>query len=362
MEKAFYIDPDIRKAETLPARFYRDKQLFEQLKNNVFAKTWQFVGDAQNLQKPGDCAPTTLLGDFVSEPLLLMKDSSTIRCLSNVCTHRANLLVDHNKNTFPSIICDYHGRRFNIEGKMEYMPGFKDALDFPRPCDHLKSFPLKQWGPLLFVGLEPVFHFQTILDIMEERIGFLNIQDFIYDPTASKDYKVNAHWALYCDNYLEGFHIPFVHKGLNEVLDYSQYETLLFDHCNLQIGYSDDADSCFEFPEGHIDYGKKIAAYYFWIFPNLMFNFYPWGLSINRVIPVNTQHTKVQFLSYICDPSKMHMGASGDLDKVEQEDERVVENVAKGLQSNYYKTGRFSPTKEQGVHHFHKLLADFVLL
>ena len=43
---------------------------------------------------------------------------------------------------------------------------------------------------------------------------------------------------------------------------------------------------------------KKIAAYYFWLFPNIMFNFYPWGLSINLIIPMEPEKTKVKFLCY----------------------------------------------------------------
>ena len=39
------------------------------------------------------------------------------------------------------------------------------------------------------------------------------------------------------------------------------------------------------------------------------------------------------------------LGAGGLIDKVEREDEFVVEEVNKGLESRYYSTGRFSPTK-----------------
>lgn len=48
------------------------------------------------------------------------------------------------------------------------------------------------------------------------------------------------------------------------------------------------------------------------------------------------------------------------LDKVEREDEFVVESVHKGVQSRFYTTGRFSPTREKGVHHFHSLLAKYL--
>jgi choline monooxygenase len=195
---------------------------------------------------------------------------------------------------------------------------------------------------------------------MNERIGFLPLNEFKLNETLNKDYIVNCHWALYCDNYLEGFHIPFVHEDLNAVLDYGNYTTELYDHVNLQIGYSEGGEEVFNLPEGHVDYGKNVAAYYYWIFPNMMFNFYPWGLSINIIKPLGINKTKVSFITYVYDETKMNAGAGALLDKVEREDEFVVEGVQKGLQSRFYKAGRFSPKMEKGVHHFHSLLAKYM--
>ena len=125
------------------------------------------------------------------------------------------------------------------------------------------------------------------------------IEKFQFDSQSSKDYFVNANWALYCDNYLEGFHIPFVHKELNKVINYDDYKTEIFPYSNLQLAVSDSEKTCFELPEDSIDFGKNIAAYYFWIFPNMMFNFYPWGLSVNIVKPLKINLTKVDFRTYI---------------------------------------------------------------
>ena len=166
-----------------------------------------------------------------------------------------------------------------------------------------------------------------------------------------------GHWALYCDNFLEGFHIPFVHPDLNAAVDYDQYTTVLFDHCNLQIAHARGQEELFALPEGHPEHGQAIAAFYFWVFPNLMFNFYPWGLSVNLVEPLAKDRTRVHFRSYVLDSAKLGQGAGGDLDQVEHEDEAVVESVQQGIQSRAYTTGRFSPRREQGVHHFHRLLA-----
>ena len=81
-------------------------------------------------------------------------------------------------------------------------------------------------------------------------------------------------------------------------------------------------------------------------------------LSVNLIEPIAKDRTRVHFRSYVHDSALLGQGAGGDLDQVEHEDEAVVESVQRGIQSRAYTTGRFSPRREQGVHHFHRLLAD----
>ncbi|MDC0622621.1 aromatic ring-hydroxylating dioxygenase subunit alpha [Flavobacteriaceae bacterium] len=360
MNLNFNVDSDIRKAETLPAIFYKDPELFEIIKKKIFLRTWHWVGDENLILEKKSLYPLILLEGYLDEPLLLSRTSSNnIKCLSNVCTHRGNLLVLKPSNS-SKIRCMYHGRRFKNDGKFEFMPDFEKTKNFPRDCDNLHAFLVKSWNKLLFVGFNPIIDIDKVVDIMDKRIGFLPFSMTKFDSSLSQDFKINAHWALYCDNYLEGFHVPFVHKDLNEILDCNSYETEIYDHCNLQIGYSNNTDDCFIFPKNHVDYGKNIAAYYFWIFPNMMFNFYPWGLSINIVKPINLKLTEVEFRSYVFDKTKLNKGASGDLGKVEKEDEFVVQNVQKGINSSFYKSGRYSATKEKGVHHFHHLMSKLL--
>ena len=360
MDTSFYIDPDIRKAETLPASFYRDETVFKALKEKVFQRSWHWLGDIELLAGDATASPFELLPGFLSEPLVLTRDEDEkLHLLSNVCTHRGNQVVLH-PGKHRKLICGYHGRRFGLAGAFEHMPEFDTAEDFPRPCDNLPELGLRKWGRFLLGSLAPGVDIDRVLEHIDQRVGFLPLEDFRFRADLSKDYLVHAHWALYCDNYLEGFHIPFVHEGLNAVLDYGSYETVIFEDCNLQIGYADSATEVFDLPKGHIDHGKQVAAYYFWVFPNLMLNFYPWGLSVNVVQPQAQSRTKVSFLSYVLDPSKLEQGAGAALEKVEREDEFVVELVQKGVRSSLYKSGRFSPTREQGVHHFHRLLASYL--
>ncbi len=352
------INPDIEHAETLPAAFYRQKENFASHTDRLFSAAWVLAGDLNLFQNGYNVIPVNLLPEVINEPLLLTRnDQDEVLCVSNVCTHRGNLLVDK-QGKHKKLLCGYHGRRFGLDGTFEYMPEFDSTAGFPRGCDDLARIPLQRWRQFFFVGLDARVDFDSIVQALEERVGFLPIENFV--PGETKTYEVNAHWALYCDNYLEGFHIPYVHPGLNKLVDYSQYKTVLYDYCNLQIGYGKDDTLTFDLPPGHKDEGKQIAAYYYWIFPNLMLNFYPWGLSLNFVEPISHNKSRVHFVSYVYDETKKGGSAGDGLNQVEMEDEAVVENVQRGIQSRYYTTGRFSPTQERGVHHFHRLIARFL--
>jgi choline monooxygenase len=91
-----------------------------------------------------------------------------------------------------------------------------------------------------------------------------------------------------------------------------------------------------------------------------MLNVYPWGLSVNVVEPLGLDRTRVRFRSYVRDAALLEQGAGAALDTVEHEDEAVVAAVQRGVASRFYGRGRYSPARERGVHHFHRLLCDFL--
>jgi choline monooxygenase len=256
------------------------------------------------------------------------------------------------------------------------MPEFEGAENFPTPKDDLPRVPLETWGPFAFASLDPAFPFEEWIAPVRARVGWMPLERFAFDPASSRDYRIGANWALYVDNYLEELHIPHVHGTSLASLDYTAYHTELFPWGNLQFGLArttpPDApagsaasaavagEPVFDLPSGHPDHGRPIAAFYFWLFPNLMLNFYPWGLSVNIVRPLAPDRTVVSFLSYVWEESKRSRGVGADLHRVEMEDEEVVESVQRGVRSRLYERGRYSPRREVGTHHFHRLLAGFI--
>ena len=207
----FEIDPDIRRAETLSAEFYTDERCFAASREKIFARSWQLAARAGEAD---DLAPATILENFLDEPVLFTRDGEKLHCLSNVCTHRGKILVEEACRA-RGIRCGYHGRRFDLAGKFLSMPEFEGVAGFPTEKDDLRAIPFAEWGKFLFVSLAPAAPFEETIAPVEERLGWLDWRGLEFSAALSRDYYVNAHWALYCENYLEGFHIPFVHQALN---------------------------------------------------------------------------------------------------------------------------------------------------
>jgi choline monooxygenase len=305
---------------------------------------------------PGQCHPALFLDGVLDVPLLFTRDAGDrLHALSNVCTHRG-MLVCEGDTVQSTLRCRYHGRKFDLNGGFRGMPEFEGAVDFPSPADDLPRVPFAAWGRMLFASLAPAVEFDTVVRELRSRLDWLPFDRAVLDVSRSRDYQVRANWALYVENYLEGFHIPFVHPALAGALDFARYRTELHPWSNVQIGFATGAESALAPPAGHLDHGERIAGYYCWFFPSTMLNVYPWGISVNAVQPLAADRSRIRYLTYVWDESLLDRGAGAGLDRVEREDESVVEAVQRGVRSKLYDRGRYSPSRETGVHHFHRLL------
>jgi len=180
-----------------------------------------------------------------------------------------------------------------------------------------------------------------------------------------RDYVVNCNWKVYVDNYLDAYHIPVVHPGLMKEIDYPRYRTETFRYYSQQLG------PVKELKAG--DPGERIYvpgvglkdALYFWVFPNLMLNFYPDNIQTNVIVPLSHDKTLTIFEWYFHDASseKVRERAKKAIafsEVVQQEDIHICEAVQRGLNSALYDRGRYSVKRENGVHHFHMLLSEYL--
>lgn len=355
----FHIDVNIRKAAGPPADLYYNPDWFGEIAERVFSRTWHCIGDNSGLAARGALRPAALLPGALDESLLLVNDGAAIRCMPNICTHRGHALADA-AGCAESLVCRYHGRTFALDGHLKQMPEFKNVEGFPAPSDDLLQLPCEKFGPLFFTSLDPAHTFENLTSMMARRVDFLPIQNFKPDPASVKSYEFDANWALYVENYLEGFHIPFIHKKLTAAIQWDQYKTILYDYSSLQLAPAAAGEPAFELPAGHPDSGTRVAAFYYWLFPGTMLNFYPWGLSLNIIEPISAARTRVRFASYVWREDLRGKGAGGDLHLVEMEDEAAVTAVQRNMRSRFAPRARYSPNQETGVHHFHRLMGKFL--
>ena len=195
--KKLKIAEDISRASTLPARFYQDAVSFESAKEKIFASTWQYAGDAAVIAEPTAHYPFTLLPGVLDEPLLFTRDAGgDLHCLSNVCTHRGKIIVEE-PGMGRLLRCGYHGRCFGLDGAFRSMPSFEGVENFPSPADDLARVPFAEWLGLLFVSLEPRVDFGEMIRPMLDRLGWMPLDTLTFSEEGTRDYYVDAHWALY---------------------------------------------------------------------------------------------------------------------------------------------------------------------
>ncbi len=274
---SFEIHPDIRVAQTLPARVYSDPGMFALQRERVFARTWHYAGHDDLVKVAGQVYPFSLLPGTLDELLLLTRDADDrLHCLSNVCTHRGTLVVEGAGHE-QQLRCRYHGRRFTLDGRFHSMPEFDGAANFPSRADDLPHVALDAWERFLLVALDPLTTCDEVIGPMRTRLAGLPYGQLSFDATGAREFLVNANWALYVDNYLEGFHIPYVHQSLAGTLDYAAYAVELDRYSVLQLGIAKEGETAFGRVSAHPDAERAIAAYYYWLFPTTMFNVYPWA-------------------------------------------------------------------------------------
>lgn len=342
----------LAKASTIPASWYVNAEVHEFEMRQLFARSWQLVGEASSLRSPGDFR----VEDTAGGPVIALRDKSgELRAFHNVCRHRAGPVAAGSGNC-RVLRCRYHGWVYRLDGSLHTAPEIGDVEDFEPGDFGLVPLEIIEESGMLFVaaGAEA-----TIGSLAPENV-FARIRERIhpFDPGQlgfyrRDSYDISCNWKVYVDNYLEGYHLPQVHPELNKILSYQDYKTEVFDGYSLQ--YSDIAQPTDAYSPGQ--------AFYYFIFPNIMLNILPGRMQTNVVLPLGHDRCRVVFDYYyediISEAARTKIAEDisfGDL--VQKQDIDICEQVQKGLACGVYERGRLSVKREHGVHHFQNMLRD----
>ena len=253
--------------------------------------------------------------------------------------------------------CPYHAWTYGLDGRLLGQPEFEGVEDWDRAAVRLPRFQVETWGPFVFVNQDPEAPpLAEVLGAIPREtaesgcpIGHLHL-------SYRRDYEIQCNWKVYIDNYLEGYHLPAAHPSLYRELDYQQYRVDTYRYYSSQIApiraRSGEARR-YQFE----DAGR--SALYYWLFPNFMLNIYPDNLSSNLILPLGPDRTLTIF-EWFAYEGEVAQATIDFSDEIQREDIRICESVQRGLRSRHYDQGRFSVKRENGVHHFHGLLCEFL--
>ncbi|MBV9156728.1 MAG: Rieske 2Fe-2S domain-containing protein [Acidobacteriaceae bacterium] len=340
-------------AFTIPASWYTMPEMLNLEWQAVFARTWQVIGRIDQLSEPGDY----VTADVAGEPVLAVRGADgVLRAFFNVCRHHAAAVAVEPCGRTQIFRCPYHGWTYGLDGTLKGTPEFTAVRNFDRSKNGLVPVRVDRWEQFVFAALDPdVPPLEDFLGSLTSVVEPLNLQNLRF--YARKDYTLNCNWKVFVDNYLDGgYHVPHLHKGLNSVLDYKQYTIENGEHYSVQSSPmlpSEDQSV------GATRQGER--AYYLWLYPNFMINFYEGVMDTNTVVPLGIDKTKVIFDFYFDDVSpereSRNRKSIAVSDRVQDEDIDICESVQRGLNSRAYRAGRLSVRREAGEHLFHRLLA-----
>jgi choline monooxygenase len=345
----------LAEAHTIPAAWYTDARIAALEQQNVFSRTWQAVGRKEQVEKPGQFVTAAVAG----EPIVIVRGSDNqLRAFFNVCRHHAMTVMTVPCGTAQHLRCPYHGWTYNLEGELRGMTEFEGVCDFDRAKNGLVPVRVEAWEKFIFVNLDPqAAPLEDCLGELVARVQPLGLSALKF--VERRSYTQQCNWKVYVDNFLDGgYHVPHMHKGLNSVLDYTNYTIENLDRCCVQSSPV-AVDSSSESNAAATRKGDR--AYYFWQYPNFMLNWYEGYLDTNLVIPLGVDRCEVIFDFYFADTSAAQMPyickSMEVSERVQQEDIVICDGVQRGLSSRAYQAGRLSVRREAGEHLFHRLLA-----
>ena len=325
---------------SLCADWYTDNKFLEKEINQIFLKSWLLIGPESQILNPGDC----LFQSIVGQPIVCARqENGSIKTFFNICRHRAGSFEDKkSKNHY--LVCKYHGWTYSINGELKSPRGFnKSDIGLKELC--LKKINTKIWKGLIFINFcDNPKNFGTTFNNVEKILAHYKLENFVFDRRVS--YPVKSNWKVYLDNFLEGLHIPIVHPELNNVMDYRSYNTKTYKNFSVQSGKLNDSKSPYAQSSNNV-------AYYFTIYPNILFNIAPGRFQTNIIEPLSEKECVVHFdyfFDSVCE--KEILKDINFSDEIQKEDILICEEVQRNLLSIGFQRGIISNKYEIGVKHF----------
>lgn len=350
---------ELARGSTLPAAWYYDPERLRLERERIFACTWQYVGRADQVRRPGDVLPSRA-GHV---PIVAVCDEAgRLRGFVNVCRHRGHEVVS-GEGTRRTLQCPYHAWTYGLDGCLRAAPRSEREPEFPRAELSLLPVAVDTWGPFLFANPDP--QAPPLAETLGELPAIvaesgLRLEELEHDTRRA--WSVEANWKVAIENYLECYHCPVAHPSFSAVLDVDEDVYRLEVHgsvCTQRTRLRDPVLAGARPAPYDVD-GKVREAQYHLLWPNVTINVGPGepNLSVDVWQPDGPGRT-VGFTDYFFGrdvPRRTRDEIMAFSAQVGREDAALVASVQRGLESGMLPRGRLLLGSELLIAHFQRLV------
>jgi len=340
----------------LPAKSYTDNDFWEKECETVLSNGWLFVGFVNEFKKIGDAQPIFIAG----KPILIIKnENGEIKAFHNVCSHRCLKLVNKKKNVGKIIRCPYHSWSYDLQGNLKAAPhiggtGNHKPKGFNFKKHGLKPIRINIWQDWIFVNLSgKAKKFHEYAKPLFSKFKDIDFNKLKY--TATLDFgKINTNWKFLIENFIEPYHVQFVHKTTTN--------QPLKDHYTVVDGICYGSGVDVKDEDNKNKDALSVSSRYLSLFPNFIIGtYYPNQVGVYLNIPINPNTTIQKRIIYTVDGKEMSKEEIDITKKiwwnVHREDHEICERLQEGRSSPAsYEGGLLSPFWEDGVKTFQKLI------
>lgn len=372
-------------ASTLIPDAYCSPEFFALEREKVFATGWVAVGFVGDVDRHGACVVVEVAGRSV---IVTRNREGRLRAFHNVCRHRATMLLDAEAREVGHrgrIRCPYHSWTYDSDGAClgtplfegsDVPPGEEAVFDtsgargFDRADHGLLTVAVDTWGFLIFVnlGTDPA-PLATQLGDLPRRFADYGLDR--WTPRRRRSYDVAANHKLIGENFMEYYHLPWVHPELNQVSRFSDHYRwqgpgMYTGMCttpvsrNTEAGGWDGLSPLSTLRDRDADSGRFV-----WLFPSTALVVLPNHAFVLLNRPVAADRT-VETAVLLTHPESPDDPAAEEgidqldrfWDLVNRQDLEIVERVQQGIGNPAYRGGRMCFRFEEPLHRFQNMVID----
>ena len=356
----------------LPAWVYDHPEMTRLEYERIIRPGWHIVCHVNSIARPGDFVTLDLGADSI---VALRDAQGEIRAFHNVCRHRGARLLDGSGHCPKAILCPYHGWSYRLNGELLGVPVRDSFPGLERAAFSLKSVRAEIMLGFVFITLaEDPPPLASIWGGIGAELADYRLSEMVpTGPIFTEHWE--ADWKIAMDNYLESYHVPIGHPGLNRMFtpDYEDQRRLpggvargnswLRAHLSSRWSerlYQTLVGGATEWlPEQH----RRCWRFYS-VLPNLGIDVFPEQMDFFQVLPRGPGRCTIRGASF-AHPDAMQdtrrearivrwLGARLNA-QVNHEDRLLCERVQAGLRSPSYEPGPLSRL-ESWMLELHELL------